>query len=293
MPHGAASRGRIARRRRTDEEGAVRPSSARPVAADQAMLEREQAEALHREIDRLPGDFRIPVVLCYFEGLTLDEAAHRLRWPTGTLRSRLARAREKLRRGLARRGFALSTTALAASLSPRPSSAALSAGLYNATTRAAIALATQHAGGCAVPGPATAPAQEVISTMLRHQIRVTAVSVLFLAFVAASGGWLARRPVMGGEREQVPAVAQGSSKMKADDVFPRPAAGRMTVAGRVLDPDGKPVPNASVMVYGASKRSGDVIRSGSSALRRLARRIVMAPAALCSGCRASVRRRTT
>ena len=39
------------------------------------MLDREQAEALHGEIDRLPGAFRLPVVLCYFEGLTLDEAA--------------------------------------------------------------------------------------------------------------------------------------------------------------------------------------------------------------------------
>ena len=27
----------------------------------------------------------------------------------------------------------------------------------------------------------------------------------------------------------------------------------MTVGGRVLDPQGKPLPNASVMVYGASK----------------------------------------
>ena len=53
-----------------------------------------------------------PMVL--HEGLTLDEAARRLRCPAGTLRSRLARAREKLGRALTRRGFALSTTVLAA-----------------------------------------------------------------------------------------------------------------------------------------------------------------------------------
>ena len=92
----------------------------RPVGppADQAVLDREQAEVLHTEIDRLPEAFRSPIVLCYFEGLTLDEAARRLRCPAGTLRSRLARAREKLRRALTRRGFALSTAALAAALSP-------------------------------------------------------------------------------------------------------------------------------------------------------------------------------
>ena len=59
--------------------------------ADQALLDRDQAEALHGEIDRLPGIFRSPIVLCYFEGLTLDEAARQLRCPAGTLRSRLAR----------------------------------------------------------------------------------------------------------------------------------------------------------------------------------------------------------
>ncbi len=38
--------------------------------ADQSAIDRDQAEVLHDEIDRLPGAFRTPVVLCYFEGLT-------------------------------------------------------------------------------------------------------------------------------------------------------------------------------------------------------------------------------
>ena len=62
--------------------------------ADEPAMAREQAEILHDEIDRLPKPFRTAVVLCYFEGLALDEAARRLRWPAGTFRSRLARARE-------------------------------------------------------------------------------------------------------------------------------------------------------------------------------------------------------
>ena len=77
------------------------------VPADRSVIDREQAELLHDEIDRLPRDFRLPIVLCYFEGLALDEAARRLHWPEGTLRSRLARARDKLRRGLTRRGVRL------------------------------------------------------------------------------------------------------------------------------------------------------------------------------------------
>jgi len=43
--------------------------------AEQSVLAREEVEALHDEIARLPRSFRLPVVLCYFEGLTLDEAA--------------------------------------------------------------------------------------------------------------------------------------------------------------------------------------------------------------------------
>ena len=51
----------------------------------------DELEALHEEISRLPKAFRLPVVVCYFEGLTLDEAARKLCWPPGTVRSRLAR----------------------------------------------------------------------------------------------------------------------------------------------------------------------------------------------------------
>ena len=86
----------------------ARASTPAAPPADQAVLDRDQAEVLHDEIDRLPEAFRSPVVLCYFEGLTLDEAAVRLGCPAGTLRSRLARAREKLRRALTRRGVVLS-----------------------------------------------------------------------------------------------------------------------------------------------------------------------------------------
>ena len=72
-----------------------------------------------RRSTRLPRAFRLPVVLCYFEGLTLDEAARRLRCPPGTVRSRLARARDKLRRGLTRRGVVLPAAAARRGSGPR------------------------------------------------------------------------------------------------------------------------------------------------------------------------------
>jgi RNA polymerase sigma factor (sigma-70 family) len=62
--------------------------------------------ALHEEIERLPERLKAPVVLCYLEGLTHDQAADHLGCPVGTVRSRLARGRDRLRRGLTRRGLA-------------------------------------------------------------------------------------------------------------------------------------------------------------------------------------------
>ena len=70
---------------------------------------REPAEVdafpeLHAEIERLPEKYRVPIVLCYLEGLTHEQAASRLRWPLGTVKIRLSRGRERLRLRLEKHG---------------------------------------------------------------------------------------------------------------------------------------------------------------------------------------------
>jgi RNA polymerase sigma factor (sigma-70 family) len=73
-------------------------------ADPQELPESDPYPELHAEIERLPENYRLPIVLCYFEGLTHEQAASRLRWPLGTLKTRLLRARDRLRSRLERRG---------------------------------------------------------------------------------------------------------------------------------------------------------------------------------------------
>src|SRR5947209_883812 len=67
----------------------------------------DTAAVIHQEIDRLPERYRRPVVLCYLEDMTYQQAADALRWSEATTRGRLARARDLLRSRLTRRGVML------------------------------------------------------------------------------------------------------------------------------------------------------------------------------------------
>jgi RNA polymerase sigma factor (sigma-70 family) len=60
---------------------------------------------LTEELMHLPERFRAAVVLCDLEGLSYQQAATRLQVPLGTLQSRLARARKRLRIQLSGRGL--------------------------------------------------------------------------------------------------------------------------------------------------------------------------------------------
>ncbi|MBX9585521.1 MAG: sigma-70 region 4 domain-containing protein, partial [Gemmataceae bacterium] len=59
------------------------------------------------EVSRLPPRYRGPLVLCYLEGLTRDEAARSCGWSPSTFARRLRRGRERLKARLPRRGVGL------------------------------------------------------------------------------------------------------------------------------------------------------------------------------------------
>ena len=71
---------------------------------EQAALGHETAEAVERALERLPVDQRLVVVLCDVQGLSYEETADALELALGTVKSRLSRARARLRDDLIARG---------------------------------------------------------------------------------------------------------------------------------------------------------------------------------------------
>jgi RNA polymerase sigma-70 factor (ECF subfamily) len=84
------------------EEEPIREIADEGVDAEAIVLQRETARLVRRAVAELPLAFREVIVLHYFEGLELADIAKILRVPIGTVKSRLARAREQLRRKLER-----------------------------------------------------------------------------------------------------------------------------------------------------------------------------------------------
>jgi RNA polymerase sigma factor (sigma-70 family) len=100
-----AARSRRVSARRRERQGHVSEMLMSELPSDRDGF--DLRDFLREELDRLPDHYRLPLQLCYLEGLTHEEAARRLRWPMGTLKVRLVRSRRLLRARLDRRGAAL------------------------------------------------------------------------------------------------------------------------------------------------------------------------------------------
>ena len=121
------------------------------------------------------------------EGLTQQQAAGQLGWPLGTLQSRLARGRERLRGRLLRRGLAPSAGLITANLSAERAERPIPLALANATIRTAVRLvAAGRAGGWHLHSLGnSASTRGVLKTMFYSQIEIALGAALALAMTTA------------------------------------------------------------------------------------------------------------
>jgi RNA polymerase sigma factor (sigma-70 family) len=197
------------------------------VEAPDAVLWRDLRPVLDEEVDRLPEKYRLPVVLCYLSGLTTAEAARRLGVPRGTVLSRLAWARERLRARLSLRGVTLSAGLLGTLLAAEVAAPA-SAILVKAAARAALSFATGQPA--AAPAGAVILMEGVVRDMVMSKVRNGMLAVLALAVVGLGVGLWATRPAAAEPverkreeaRQQAPAEPPGGKEEARAPEVPRP-----------------------------------------------------------------------
>ncbi len=147
---------------------------------------RELREVLHQELSRLPEKNRLPLILCYLEGKTQEEAARQLGWTAATLKGRLDRGRHLLRTRLTRRGLTLSVPLLAAALS-RDAASASSPAWLKATAQAAVLFARAESAAT-LSSQAAAWAQGALKAMMLGKLKIAATLILGFGVLAAGTG---------------------------------------------------------------------------------------------------------
>src|SRR5262245_47628817 len=135
---------------------------------DDAPVWRDLRPVLDDAIGGLPLRYRVPVILCYLEGLTNAQAARQIGWPVGHVAARLARARDRLRTRLTRRGLAPAAGMLATGLTEALSPPGVSAALLDQCARSAVAYAAGTAAGGVLSPRVIALTKGVLQGMFFH-----------------------------------------------------------------------------------------------------------------------------
>jgi RNA polymerase sigma factor (sigma-70 family) len=237
--HRVACRAATLARRAEDRRRAVERRAARsPDVRPEPRLPHDLEQALHEEIDRLPAAFRAAVVLCELEGRTYEDAARSLGCPVGTLKSRLARGRRRLRDRLSRRGLAPCLpgpeTWPGQASSPDPGI------LKEAASKAAVRLVA----GADLGSVATASVVPLVKGVFRMHLfaRLKLASALVLALGVAA--LFAASPPRAGARG--PTEEPGPPTTPRSASIP-PKVAPLTLKGVVRDAEGHPLGEATVV----------------------------------------------
>jgi RNA polymerase sigma factor (sigma-70 family) len=216
--HGVAYRmaqnARRAAERRRRHEGRAGTGGESDPAGEVAW--REVQAILDEEVSRLAAPYRDPFILCFLDGRTRAEAAAELGLKLRTLESRLARAREQLRRRLEARGVSLTALLPAMAIATSGALAAIvPAKIIASTVEAASVLA---AGGATSPGVA-ALLKGASNTMFVSKVKVVMVCVLSLAALVAGLGGGVRMLAYNERAAEPPAKEHPGAEASTNDAF--------------------------------------------------------------------------
>jgi RNA polymerase sigma factor (sigma-70 family) len=177
-----------------------------------ASIERsEQCETLLEELHALADRYRQPLVLCYLEGRTRQEAADELGLSLASVKGRLARGLRVLRTRLAYRGLALSSVAavLTSEMAAAQAGVAAAPVLQTAALGASFAWSAPTVGAeASTAGTITAGALTLANKgILAMKIAAAAKPALGLLAVGMTAGALA---IAKAEPPQITASADGA-----------------------------------------------------------------------------------
>ena len=218
--YGVALRTAVEARARATRQQAreKRLAAMRPIASPDQADTSELRVIVDEELARLPDRYRSAVILCELEGLSRREAAGRLGVAEGTLSSRLARAKARLKDRLTRRGVALSAATLASFLAREAHAVIVPPALAETTIRvAALAAAGSSTAGVVSASVATLT-QGVLKAMLLAKFKGIALGLVTLTLVttgmtamAQIGGEVGPGP--GSPDDRIKAVEQKLDKL--------------------------------------------------------------------------------
>jgi RNA polymerase sigma factor (sigma-70 family) len=201
--HGVAYRVALKARAAATRRQALEQAAPAPALSADDLTWGEVRAILHAELAALPERFRAPLVLCYLQGLTQEEAARRLGWPATTVKGRVQRGRNLLRGRLERRGLGLSAALGAVALTREALARPLPPGLAAATVHTALLPA-----GKAIGGAAAALARGALGPSAAA--KCGAVAAALVVAVALAGGALLspQRPAEAGPPPEAKVAAQ-------------------------------------------------------------------------------------
>src|SRR5262245_12301080 len=147
----------------------------REVSGPDSLTWTEVRCVLHEELGRLSERHRVPLVLCYLQGKTQDEAAALVGLSKGTLKRRLERGRALLRERLVRRGLGPAALLLAAGWPAATATAGVPQTLVVSTAKAALLAAAGRAATAGlVSAQAAALSEGVLHAMWLTKVKGTA-----------------------------------------------------------------------------------------------------------------------